>query len=209
MFTGIVTHLGRVVSATSADEGIRRLVIETTPALERAGIGDSVCVQGVCLTVTHVEPAGEGARYAFDAVPETLRRSTLGDLADGDAVNLEASLRVGDALGGHWVQGHVDGVGRVTSVGEGREGDVRITIGLPPELSGDVIPKGSVTLDGVSLTVGEVEEGPAGTEFSVYLIPHTLEVTTLSRLEAGAQVNLEMDVLGRWVAHHLTRVGKA
>ena len=210
MFTGIVTHLGTVERVTPTDAGIVTFELTTSPAFEGAVVGDSIAIQGTCLTVTSLAVEGDAGRYTFDAIPETLRKTSLGGLAVGDAVNLEAALKVGDALGGHWVQGHVDGVGEVTDVRrvDGSD-DVRVEIALPDVLSGDVIPKGSVTIDGVSLTVGEVERADGRMRFSVYLIPHTLDVTTLSRLAPGDRVNLEMDVLGRWVAHHLARLGIA
>ncbi len=202
MFTGIVTHRGRVESLEAAGaDGLLRLHISTEPAIEGLKIGDSVALDGCCLTVT----ALEGGRMAFDAIPETLRKTTLGDRTAGDVVNLESALRMGDALGGHWVQGHVDGVGTLRSV-EVQGEDVRMGISLPEALRGDMLPKGSVTVDGVSLTVGEVWDEDGEERFSIYLIPHTLEVTGLGTKQAGERVNLEGDVMGRWVRHHLERL---
>jgi riboflavin synthase len=153
--------------------------------------GDSVAVDGCCLTVV----GASGARLAFDAVPETLRRTTLGKRAAGDVVNLELPLRPSDRLGGHFVQGHVDAVAEVVERRE--EGaDVTMTFRLPQPLRGQVVEKGSVAIDGVSLTVAAVGAGT----FSVALIPHTLAVTTLGRRAKGDAVNLEGDILAKYVA---------
>jgi riboflavin synthase len=185
MFTGIVRELGTVVSFDG-----RRLAVAATETASGAGVGDSVAVAGVCLTVVE---AAEG-RLAFDVVPETVSRTALGRLQPGSAVNLEPSLRVGDQLGGHVVQGHVDGVGRVRS--SAPEGDSRRTwIDAPEEVVRYCLEKGSIAVDGVSLTVTAVDDDG----FEVALIPHTLAVTTLGRLEAGDAVNLEVDVLGKVV----------
>jgi riboflavin synthase len=185
MFTGIVREVG-----TAAAFDGSRLVVEAPETAAAAGVGDSVSVAGVCLTVVET---GAG-RLAFDVVPETLSRTALGSLEPGDAVNLEPSLRVGDQLGGHVVQGHVDAVGRVRSVTS--EGDSRRVWFDAPELFVRYcLEKGSVTVDGVSLTVAAVDDDG----FEVALIPHTLEVTTLGRLEPGDGVNLEADVLGKIV----------
>jgi riboflavin synthase len=209
VFTGIVTHRGRVleVRREGADGGRIRFVIAPDAPLPGTAIGDSVAVDGTCLTAVEVGPG----RLAFDAIPETLRKTTLGDLAAGDLVHLEAALRLGDALGGHWVQGHVDGVGVVAARDERGE-DLALEIAVPEDLHGGLLPKGSVTLDGVSLTVGEVWQAPAGGDlpagrFRVYLIPHTRAVTGLGAKGPGARVNVEADILGRWVGHHLARLG--
>jgi riboflavin synthase len=175
VFTGIVREVGRVVEFDGS-----RLVID---AETKAAEGDSVSVDGVCLTVL------DSSRLAFDVVPETLSRSTLGGLKPGDRVNIEPALRAGEPLGGHYVQGHVDGVGQVRGTGE------PVWVDTPPELLRYFVEKGSVTVDGVSLTVAAVDD--AG--FAVALIPHTLEVTTLGELEPGAAVNLEVDVLAKYV----------
>jgi len=178
MFTGLVREVGEVVLF---EDG--RLVVECRTDAE---VGDSVAIAGVCLTVV----GNGGGRLAFDVVPETLTRVK----PFGDRVNVEAALRAGDALGGHQVQGHVDGVGRVAAVDP--EGDgVRVRIEPPVELMRYCVEKGSVTVDGVSLTVAGV--GESG--FDVALIPHTLAETTLSRLAAGDNVNLETDVLAKYV----------
>ena len=190
MFTGIVETLGRVGRLETAGDGRRlRVAVPDDPGW-RLGLGESVAVSGVCLTVVDA-PAGE---LAFDLAEETLRVTTLGGLGVGDPVNLERPLRFDGRLGGHLVLGHVDGVGRVAAVrpeGEGARVDVEVPAGLRPLL----IPKGSVTVDGVSLTVAALEADA----FAVALIPHTLTVTTLGRRRPGDPVNLEMDVIGKYV----------
>jgi riboflavin synthase len=195
MFTGIVTHVGTVTRAERRADG--SLALSVAPATPMSGlrVGASVAVDGVCLTLVEASAGG----LAFDVVPETLRRTTLLARGVGARVNLERALRVGDELGGHWVQGHVEGVAEVLGV-ERRAADVRLALALPPELVGSAVVKGSVTLDGVSLTVGEVWRLEDGREaLSVYLIPHTLAVTTLAERTVGSRVNVEPDVLGRWV----------
>jgi riboflavin synthase len=191
MFTGIVEALGRVGAMESgrAGGGRLRISVPDEPGW-RLALGESVAVSGVCLTVVDTSPG----RLAFDLAEETLRVTTLGGLATGDQVNLERPLRFDARLGGHLVLGHVDGVGRVTAVkpeGDGARVDVEAPAGLRPLL----IPKGSVTVDGVSLTVAAVEHDA----FAVALIPHTLLVTTLGRRGPGDPVNLEMDVIGKYV----------
>jgi len=178
MFTGLVREVGQVASF----DGVR-LVVE---ASAEAAPGDSVSIDGVCLTVVE----SGGGRLSFDVVPETLGRVK----PFGARVNVEPALRAGDPLGGHQVQGHVDGVGRVASVEP--EGDgVRVRVEAPPELLRYCVEKGSITVDGVSLTIAAVD----GTGFEVALIPHTVEVTTLSGLVPGSLVNLETDVLAKYV----------
>jgi riboflavin synthase alpha subunit len=199
MFTGIVTQRARVaalVPAPSGEAGALRIVLDLASPLPGTGLGDSVALDGCCLTVVEVA----GTRVAFDAIPETLRKTTLGRRRVGDRVHVEAALRFGDALGGHLVQGHVDGVGTVTKVDRLAD-DVRLRIEVPPALSGSQLPKGSVTVDGVSLTVGECGED----WFTVYLIPHTLAVTGLGEKRPGDPVNVEADVVGRYVEHHVRR----
>jgi riboflavin synthase len=185
MFTGIVLEIG-VVEAFDGS----RLVVAAPETAASAVVGDSVSVAGVCLTVVEAEEA----RLAFDVVRETLSRTALGGLEPGDTVNLEPSLRVGDRLGGHVVQGHVDAVGRVRSVTP--EGDSRrIWLDAPQAVLGYCIEKGSIAVDGVSLTVTAFDDEG----FEVALIPHTLAATTLGRLEPGDELNLEADVLGKVV----------
>ena len=186
MFTGIVRELGTVDAFNGS-----RLVIAAKETAAAAAVGDSVAVAGVCLTVVEAQ---EG-RLAFDVVPETLARTALGRLEPRSEVNLEPSLRVGDQLGGHVVQGHVDAVGRVRSVAPEGESH-RVWIDAPEAVVRYCIEKGSIAVEGVSLTVAVFDDEG----FEVALIPHTLEVTTLGRLESGSEVNLEADVLGKVVA---------
>ena len=188
MFTGIVRELGRVVSIDGGPDGVR-LELEAPRAAAGAGLGDSVAVNGCCLTVV----GNDGGRLAFDAVPETLRRTTLGALRSGDPVNVEPALRVGDPLGGHFVQGHVDGLGCVQSIEAEGEG-LRVFVAAAPEILRYCVEKGSITVDGVSLTVAELSDDA----FAVALIPHTLAETTLSELSQGCEVNLEVDVLAKY-----------
>ena len=189
MFTGIIERAGRVVRREQAPAGVR-LEIETGPMAEAACVGDSVAINGVCLTVV----AAEGGALAFEAVPETLRRSNLGDLAEGDSVNLERPLLAGGRLDGHIVQGHVDGVGRLVSVTA--EGDsLRLRVQAPKELLRYIVEKGSVALDGISLTVAALVEGG----FEVVIIPHTWEVTNLRSRAVGDRLNLEVDILAKYV----------
>jgi riboflavin synthase len=162
--------------------------------LTRVQLGDSICVQGCCLTVTELN----GNTFAADVSRETLNLTTLGDFKPGNTVNLEPALRAGDALGGHLVSGHVDGVAQVLGlVGDARS--TRVVIGVPPALARYIAPKGSVAIDGVSLTINAVEAA----SFGVNLIPHTQTVTTLGRLEVGTRVNLEIDQVARYVARLL------
>ena len=185
MFTGIVREMGTVAGFDGS-----RLVVAAPETAADAAVGDSVSVAGVCLTVVAIE---EG-RLAFDVVPETLSRTALGSLAPGGSLNLEASLRVGDRLGGHVVQGHVDAIGRVRSITP--EADSRrVWVDAPQAVLGYCMEKGSIAVDGVSLTVTAFDDDG----FEVALIPHTLAVTTLGRLELGDDVNLEVDVLGKVV----------
>src|SRR5690242_12998557 len=189
MFTGIIRERGRVAAVDRDGESVR-LRLDAPETAAQVAIGDSVAVNGVCLTAVAVEDGS----LAFDAVPETLRRSSLGRLEPGREVNVEPALRVGDALGGHYVQGHVDGVGSIRSAAP--EGDdVVVWVDAAPELLRYLVEKGSVTVEGVALTVTAVDE--AG--FSVALVPHTLAATTLSSLAAGDPVNLEVDVLAKYV----------
>jgi len=204
MFTGLVVERGRLAGApSSSGRGGRRLAIAHGRALAgRLEVGASLAVAGVCLTVTDRSP--EGAAEAWSAVelsPETLGRTTLGGLAAGADVNLEPALRLGDPLGGHWVQGHVDGVGEV--VGCAGSGEHRVvTVAAPAGLGRFLVEKGSVAVDGVSLTVASCD----GDRFTVALIPHTLEVTTLGGLAAGDRVNLEVDILAKYVARQVAEL---
>jgi riboflavin synthase len=189
MFTGIVRERGRVAAVEGGADGVR-LSVRAPRTAPQVAIGDSVSVDGCCLTVVGIEDD----RLAFDAVPETLARTSLGGLAAGAGVNLESALRAGEPLGGHVVQGHVDGVGHVRSVepeGEGR----RLWIDVAPDLLRYCVEKGSIAVAGVSLTVAELDDDG----FAVALIPHTLAETTLGDLAAGDPVNLEADVLAKYV----------
>jgi riboflavin synthase len=182
MFTGLVEQMGEVQSAGT------RLAVRTPLAAELER-GDSISVNGVCLTA--VDITGDG--FEADVMEETLTRSSLGRLQQGDRVNLELALRVGDRLGGHFVQGHVDSTGRVEAI-EQREHSRIVRVGAPPEILRYVVEKGSIAIDGVSLTVTEVDE----TGFSVSLIPETLERTTLGSVAEGDPVNLEVDMLAKY-----------
>jgi riboflavin synthase len=190
MFTGIIQDVGRVLSREA--RGVdTRLVIETSQLdLSTAAIGDSISVQGTCLTATALTKSS----FTADVSHETLSLTTLGELQPGAPVNLEPALRAGDRLGGHLVSGHVDGIAHVVSTA--KDGDsLRVKVSVPVELARYIARKGSVTLDGVSLTVNEVE----GATFGVNLIPHTQAVTTLGRLQPGARLNLEVDQMARYV----------
>jgi riboflavin synthase len=196
MFTGLVEALGTVRERTITGAGSRLVIAEPAIAPELRP-GESVAVNGVCLTVV----AHDSETFVFEVGPETLARTNLGALSDGDKVNLERSLRVGDRLGGHFVQGHVDGVGHVARhLPQGEW--LTVWFSCPGELAQQMVSKGSVAVDGVSLTLVDVEAD----SFSVALIPHTLEHTTLGFKEPGATVNLESDVLAKCVwkfaAHH-------
>lgn len=198
MFTGIVQATGVVQSIADVPAG-KRLTIDRQgwqPRDVSLAHGDSICVSGVCLTLV----AFDDATLAFDVIPETLRRSSLGRLAVGSRVNLEPSLTPTTPMGGHTVQGHIDGVGHVRALAND-DGEWRLTIDTPDALMDYMVPKGSVAIEGVSLTIAEVDD----TGFTVALIPTTLELTTLGALKAGDPVNLETDILARTVVHVLRR----
>ena len=195
MFTGIVREVGRVTAVEGGAAGVR-LQIDAPATAAASVIGDSVSVNGCCLTAV----ALADGQIAFDLVPETLSRTSLGRLEPGARVNVEGSLHAGDSLGGHYVQGHVDGLGRVRSI-EPEGGGRRLTIDAPVELLRYVVVKGSIAVEGTSLTVAAVE----GDSFEVALIPHTLAETTLGDLAAGDTVNLEADVLAKYVERLLHR----
>ncbi|TGY87861.1 riboflavin synthase [Marinicauda algicola] len=200
MFTGIVTAKGRI--ARISGERDRRFEIECPYDPAGIALGASIAHAGACLTVVHVAPVADGARYAVEVSPETLRRTTLGAWREGDSVNLERPLKVGDELGGHIVQGHVDGVGEVVSV-ERSEGWLTLRVRAPGTLSRFIAEKGSIAVDGVSLTVNAVE----GAVFDLMIIPHTAKVTTLGALKPGAHVNLEVDVMARYAARLAGQAG--
>jgi len=194
MFTGIVTALGEVKAVERLD-GLSRLSLSAPYDAADVAIGASIAHEGCCLTVVQATPEKDGLRYVVEVAPESLALTTLGALKAGDRVNLERSLRVGDELGGHMVQGHVDGLGDVLSVTRDGEG-WRLKIKPPASINHLIASKGSIAINGVSLTVNEVDaEG-----FGVLIIPHTWSVTTLSRLKAGDKVNLEADMMARYAA---------
>ena len=190
MFTGIITDIGSLVARQDG-----RFTIRCRYPAEGIAIGASIACDGACLTATEVAPADSGSVFTVDISNETLSRTTLGEWKPGQGINLERALRAGDELGGHIVAGHVDGVGRILDVradGSSR----RLTVEAPRELAGYLAPKGSVALDGISLTVNEVEKN----RFGINIVPHTLTHTTLGAKKPGDRVNLEADVLARYVA---------
>ena len=208
MFTGLVEAVGRVRSLVRRGPEAR---IAVAAPFGPFVLGESVAVSGVCLTVTALgaEASADGGGFEADVSPETLDKTTLGALAPGDAVNLERALRLGDRMGGHLVLGHVDGVGAVASIeaaGDAR----RVRVRAPGELARYLAPKGSVALDGVSLTLNAVEPARRGAghcDFELMLVPHTLGMTTLTRLAVGQRCNLEVDVNARYVARVLEHAG--
>ena len=198
MFTGIVQDVGRIIGS-EARGGDLRVTIECSQLdMSRLQVGDSICVQGCCLTATAVS----GTSFAADLSRETLALTTLGELAVGAAVNLEPSLRAGDALGGHLLSGHVDAVGEIRSLG-GDARSLRLEITAPAALARYLAPKGSIAVDGVSLTVNSVD----GSSFAVNIIPHTQTATTLGSAAAGTRVNLEIDQVARYLARLLAVPG--
>jgi len=195
MFTGIVTGVGRVRGlAVSSARG--RLVIEAARLAAEVVVGDSVAVDGACLTVTAID----GPAMSFDVVAETLGKTTLGGLVPGATVNLEGALRVGERLSGHFVMGHVDGVGEVVSRID-EPGQTALRIRAPEAVAPYLLEKGSIAVNGISLTIWDV----ATAEFSIAVIPHTLSETTLSGVNRGDLVNLEADVLARWIARMMPK----
>jgi len=190
MFTGIVEEVGTVRRIARRSES-GRLTVEAPSLAGDVEIGDSVAVDGACLTVT----GADGALIHFDVVTETLRKTTLGDLRSGSVVNLEGALRVGDRVSGHFVMGHVDGVGEIVSRSDD-PGQVVFRIRAPESVAPFLIEKGSIAVSGISLTLWDV----APPEFSLAIVPHTLATTTLAAARAGARVNLEGDVMARWIA---------
>jgi len=203
MFTGIITDIGRIAQRVDqGSAGDRLFLIETRYDMEAIDLGASIACNGCCLTVTDKGRDGraKGNWFTVEASQETLSKTTLGDWREGTRINLERSLRLGDELGGHLVYGHVDGVGRI--VGRRPEGgSVRFTVEAPEAVAKYVASKGSVAIDGVSLTVNEV----AGNSFGVNIIAHTQHETTFGGLEPGQAVNLEVDMLARYVARLLGR----
>jgi riboflavin synthase len=197
VFTGIVRERGRLVSRNGGTDGAE-LVVEAPQTAAGTNVGDSVALDGVCLTATDVSDG----QIAFHAVAETLRRSTLAALEPGSHLNVEPALKAGEPLGGHYVQGHVDGVGRVTRADP--EGDgLRLRVEAPPELLRYCVEKGSIAVQGVSLTIAALDPGDHA--FEVALVPHTLAATTLGGLRPGDSLNLEVDVLAKYVERLLER----
>jgi len=189
LFTGLIECKGKVVRLSGAGGG-KELVLSLPAIASEVKVGESIAVDGACLTVTGIS----GERVSFDVSPETLGRTTLGSLRGGAEVNVERPLKLGDRVGGHMVQGHVDGVGTIARI-EASSAQHTFSFNLPVELAGMLIEKGSVAVDGISLTVVEV----GGDWFSVAVIPHTLEVTTVGEKRVGEKVNIEADMIGKWV----------
>lgn len=195
MFTGLVTDVGTISKAEHRN-GLTRFEVESGYQLDEIEMGASIMHSGVCLTVVDMGEGKRGAWFAVEAVPETLDKTVLGDWREGSRVNLEQSLKLGDELGGHFVFGHVDGVGEVVSV-EPEGQSYRLTIRPPAEIAKYFATKGSAAINGVSLTVADAL--PNG-DFQLAIIPHTWQVTTLAELNQGSKVNLEIDMLARYVA---------
>ncbi len=193
MFTGIIEELGTVRSIDERDEAVR-IDLAARTVVADAAVGDSIAVNGVCLTAVDLDDDG----FRVDVVPESLARSSLGGLEVGSRVNLERPMRMGGRLDGHIVQGHVDGIAEVVGIED--TGGYLLEVALPEALSPYVVEKGSITIDGVSLTVAALGES----SFSVALIPHTLEVTTLGERRVGDHVNLEVDVIAKYVARNMS-----
>jgi riboflavin synthase len=204
MFTGIVNDLGDIIEVQEKAEGLRRLRIACGYDPDTIAIGASIACSGICLTVVDTGLAGNRPYFAADAAAETLRVTTAGTWQRGTKLNLERSLRLGDELGGHMVSGHVDGIAELVSRDDFVD-SVALSFRVPAELARFIAPKGSVALDGVSLTVNQVE----GNTFSVLIIPHTLKVTTLGSLQPGSRVNLEVDQMARYAARLLEVRGQA
>lgn len=198
MFTGLVEGMGRVSELRSEGEAALRVAIEIPEFMSgEASLGESVAINGCCLTVVEFSDS----LWQFQAGEETLSKTTLGNLKLGDRVNLERSLRADARLGGHFVQGHIDGTGTVSNID--RDGEwIRMAFEVPRKLSQLMVPKGSIAVDGVSLTIVDAEPE----SFSIALIPHTLEVTTLGHRRVGDLVNLEADILGKYVLKLLQNI---
>ena len=194
MFTGLVEECGRVTALDPIGDGIR-LRIDAAAVIDDIEMGASIAVNGVCLTVVEFDDDG----FAVDAVPETMDRTSLGALSPGSPVNLERSVRASDRLGGHIVQGHVDATTAILKIESYDDGSWRYHFVLDEDLARYVVEKGSITIDGISLTVASLEAG----SFSIAVIPHTAEVTTLGSKEVGAIVNVEVDVLAKYVERQL------
>jgi riboflavin synthase len=199
MFTGIVERTGTITGTTPTAAG-RRLRVDIGPLAAECKLGDSICISGVCLTVADIS----GSSVDFDVIKETLDRTTLGRKCPGDRVNLERSLRAGDRLDGHFVQGHVEGTATVSHI-EKSPGEHALWLTAPDELLPYVIPKGSITVEGVSLTIAAIDRP----DFSVALIPTTLDRTTLGELSRGDVVNIETDIIVRTIIHTVGQITDA
>ncbi len=189
MFTGLVEEIGRIESVASSAKSAK-ITIKAKTVLEGVKLGDSICTNGVCLTVTEFD----SEKFSVDVMAESMRRSNLKNLKKGDEVNLERALKLSDRLGGHIVSGHIDGTGRIESF-EKEDNAVWITVSAAPELLKYIIEKGSIAIDGVSLTVAYVDSEV----FKVSIIPHTKDVTTLLKKQPGQEVNLECDMIGKYI----------
>ena len=200
MFTGIVEGIGKVESLRAGTGAVRRLTVKTSLEVGKLPLGASMAVNGACLTIV-ARRSGRPSTFQADVGPETLDCTTLGSLGPGTRVHLEPALRLGDSLGGHMVSGHVDGTGRVESARK-QAGTLALRISAPDDVAPYVFKKGSIAIDGVSLTVNKVD----GASFEVLLIPHTLEVTLLGELRAGSRVNLEADMIAKQVARFVERI---
>ena len=194
MFTGIIEHLGKLKQVSlQADSAV--IVVDIGPLIDGVIPGDSVAINGACLTVTQIK----GSEVYFDVSGETLSKTTIGKLAVSDHVNIERSLKIGDKLGGHFVTGHVDCVGVINKI-ESKTGQSTVWFSVSNEITNSMIKKGSVAIDGISLTIVDLKENL----FSIALIPFTLDATTLGSKKAGQKVNIETDMLGKWVKRILT-----
>jgi riboflavin synthase len=207
MFTGIITDVGTLVSVDRDQSGNRsewgdtRMVIDSHYDCETIAIGASIAHAGACMTVVEKEATEKGCRYTFDVSDESLDKTTLSDWKSGHQVNLERAMTAKDELGGHLVTGHVDQIGELVSRTP-LAGSLKLDFKAPSEMMATIAPKGSITIDGVSLTVNTVDD----TQFSVNIIPHTAEVTTLGQLQPGDKVNLEIDLIARYVARYLSQM---
>jgi riboflavin synthase len=200
VFTGIVEGIGKVESLRAGAGAARRLTVKTNLEVGKLPIGASIAVNGACLTIV-ARRSGRPSTFQADVGPETLACTTLGGLAPGDRVHLEPALRLGDSLGGHMMSGHVDGTGRVESARK-QAGTLGLRLATPGDVAPYLLKKGSIAIDGVSLTINQVD----GSSFEVLLIPHTLEVTLLGELRAGSRVNLEADMIAKQVARFVERI---
>lgn len=198
MFTGLIEAVGRIADVREVAGGRRLRIAASAAPVATAAPGDSIAVNGVCLTAVRVTPVA----FEADVSPETLRVTTLGSLRTGARVNLERPLRADGRLGGHFVQGHVDGIGRIGAITE-EAGFRRVTVTFPPGLAGAIVPKGSIAVDGISLTVASLAAG----SFDVQIIPYTWQETNLHAASVGDAANLECDIIGKYVAQAVEAYG--